>query len=67
MSFRILYDNGRLDVYFEEKHVIHQPFQPSSDGSQELFPNEAAALAWWDSAKAPYEQQFNITESTGEE
>lgn len=66
MSFRILYNNGRLDVYHEENHVIHQPFQPSSDGSQELFLDEAAALAWWDSVKAPYELQFNIIESTGE-
>ena len=66
MSFNVLYNNGRLDVYHGEQHVIHQPFQPSSDGSQELWPDEATALAWWDSMKASYELQFNTTEPTGE-
>lgn len=67
MSFRIIHTSGGLDVFFGEQHIIHQPFVPTAEGTQEPFASEAAATAWWDSIKAPYEQQYAVDQNTGEE
>jgi hypothetical protein len=67
MSFRVVYNSGMLDVFFEEKHIIHQPFQVNDTGLQELWTSEEQAVAWWDSIKAPYEQQYIVNQDTGEE
>lgn len=67
MSFRIVYTSGTLDVFFEELHIINQPFAPTAEGTQYPFPSEKEAIAWWDSIKAPYEQQYLTNQDTGEE
>jgi hypothetical protein len=56
MSIRTEYINGVFDVYDGERHLIHQPFKPTATGSQELWADEAEALAWWDTQKARYEE-----------
>ena len=54
MSIRTVYADGRFDVFDGERHLIHQPFKPSSDGIQEAWDNEEQALKWWDTQKAAY-------------
>lgn len=66
MSFRVIYASGGLDVFFEEKHIINQPFKPTAEGTQNPFASEEEAMAWWDSMKAPYEQQYIVNQDTGE-
>ena len=54
MSIRTVYADGRFDVFNGERHIIHQPFKPSSEGIQEPWNSEEEALAWWDTQKAAY-------------
>jgi hypothetical protein len=54
MSIRTVYTSGTFDVFDGERHLIHQPFKPTADGSQNPFADEAEALAWWDTQKAGY-------------
>jgi hypothetical protein len=65
MSFRVVYSSGVLDVFYEERHVIHQPFHATDTGLQEPWANEEEAVAWWNSIKEPYEVQFGVNQVEG--
>jgi len=54
MSIRTVYANGRFDVFDGERHIIHQPYQPSATGEQEAWSSEEQALAWWATQEAAY-------------
>jgi hypothetical protein len=63
-SIRTVYAEGRFDVYDGELHIIHQPFKPTDTGSQDPWPSEEEAMAWWDEQKATY--MASKTENTEE-
>ena len=46
-SIRTVYLEGRFDVFYGERHLIHQPFKPTDTGSQDPWDSEEQALAWW--------------------
>jgi hypothetical protein len=50
-EYEVVFNGGVLDVHLGDKHVIHQPFKPTNDGTQEAWANEAEALAWWEENK----------------
>jgi len=57
MSIRTVYNNGVLDVFDGERHLIHQPFKPTDTGSQDLWASEEEALAWWEATKPQTEEE----------
>jgi hypothetical protein len=48
LIFKTVYNNGVLDVYRDDIHIIHQPYHPDPNGS---FQTEELALQWWESVK----------------
>jgi len=54
-EYEVVFNGGVLDVHLGDKHVIHQPFKPTNDGTQEAWANEAEALAWWEENKPTLE------------
>lgn len=66
MTLRTEYSAGIFDVFYEQTHIVHQPFRPTAQGTQEPFDSEEQAKAWWDTVKASYEQHY-ITDTINRE
>ena len=61
-EYNVVFADGVLNVYQNDRHIINQPFKPTNDGTQEAWANEAEALAWWEENKP-----IEITPVEGEE
>lgn len=66
MTLRTVYNSGMFDVFYEQQHIVHQPFRPTPQGTQEPFDSEQQAMAWWDTVKAAYEQTY-LTDTTNKD
>ena len=54
MTITAIYNNGVLDVFDNDQHVIHQPYRPTSTGEQPAWTDEAEAMAYWESIKSNF-------------
>lgn len=57
-DYKIVYNDGVLDVYYGDRHIVHQPYHPGG-GS---FDTEERAIEWWETQKYNWDSVVGIVQ-----